>query len=345
VGSGGAKSERDTAQVDHALPATGTVVVGVDGSASSRAALRFAAEEARMRHDTLSVVMAQNLRLKDLTAPEPAAGAGGGMSVLAMLVAQPGAEIALAAAPPQRLSGSNPRLQRIVDDELGPTPAVPVDVATWEGRPARVLTDQSTSADLVVVGSRGRGGFRGLLLGSVSQRVAHRAPCPVIVVRRPPNPVPEGALPVGRVVVGFDITAGVTETALAVLRFGAEEAKLRSALLDVVIVGEMADDDRRNQAAPPGSADQAAAARVRRLVVEESDGSDLRVEVTMRSGNVAEELIDASRDATLLVLGSGRDALAGLEPGSIRHQVTHYAACPVAIFKARPPGTDVQGRT
>jgi nucleotide-binding universal stress UspA family protein len=146
------------------------------------------------------------------------------------------------------------------------------------------------------------------------------------------------------VVVGFDIAAGATETALPVLRFAAEESRLRSAPLNVVIVDEKDDDDRPKKTAHPGSVSEDVAARIRRLVVEESNGSDLQVEVTMRTGNVAKELIDASRDASLLVLGSGRDVLAGLEPGSVRHQVIHYAACPVAMFKARPRRTDVQGR-
>jgi nucleotide-binding universal stress UspA family protein len=341
VGSGGVKSERGTAQADRAIPATGAVVVGVDGSASSRAALRFAAEEALMRHGTLAVVMAS---LKDMTPPKTAADDVSGMAALGMLLGEPAGELAVAAAPPLRMSGRNPRLQRIIDDELGPTPPVPVDVETWEGRAARVLTERSTSADLVVVGSRGRGGFRGLLLGSVSQRVAHRASCPIIVVRRPSNSLREGAAPVGRVVVGFDIAAGATETALAVLRFAAEESRLRSAPLNVVIVDEKDDDDRPKKTAHPGSVSEDVAARIRRLVVEESNGSDLQVEVTMRSGNVAKELIDASRDASLLVLGSGRDVFAGLEPGSVRHQVIHYAACPVALFRARPRRADVQGR-
>jgi nucleotide-binding universal stress UspA family protein len=61
-----------------------------------------------------------------------------------------------------------------------------------EGQPARVLLDEARDADLLVVGSRGLGGFRGLLLGSVSQQCAHHAACPLVIVRSRPERSPEG---------------------------------------------------------------------------------------------------------------------------------------------------------
>jgi nucleotide-binding universal stress UspA family protein len=62
-------------------------------------------------------------------------------------------------------------------------PAVNVETAAIEGPPAQVLVDMSAEADLLVVGSRGRGDFSELLLGSVSQQCVHHARCPVTVVR------------------------------------------------------------------------------------------------------------------------------------------------------------------
>lgn len=63
------------------------------------------------------------------------------------------------------------------------SPEVRVEGVLVHGQPDVVLLDEAADADLVVVGSRGRGGIAGLLLGSVSQRIVHHAPCPVVVVR------------------------------------------------------------------------------------------------------------------------------------------------------------------
>lgn len=59
----------------------------------------------------------------------------------------------------------------------------PAKAKRWEGQPAAVLLKEAEQADMIVVGSRGRGGFANLLLGSVTQQVVHHAPCPVVVVR------------------------------------------------------------------------------------------------------------------------------------------------------------------
>ena len=71
----------------------------------------------------------------------------------------------------------------VIKAELGEDPPVPVQPLVKQGNAAQVLIKQSADADLLVVGTRGRGGFRGLVLGSVSQHVAAYAKCPVTVVR------------------------------------------------------------------------------------------------------------------------------------------------------------------
>ena len=74
-------------------------------------------------------------------------------------------------------------LQKTLTEVLGDSPSLAVDARVVEGNAAKVLIDLSDGADLLVVGSRGHGGFAGLLLGSVSQQVAAHAQCNVVVVR------------------------------------------------------------------------------------------------------------------------------------------------------------------
>jgi nucleotide-binding universal stress UspA family protein len=78
----------------------------------------------------------------------------------------------------------------VLSDVLDPEERAGVEVVVVEGNPVDVIHDESRDAAVVVVGSRGRGGFAGLLLGSVSQRVAQHAACPVVIVPTPPETSP-----------------------------------------------------------------------------------------------------------------------------------------------------------
>ena len=141
------------------------IVVGVDQSEGARAALRFALEEAKLRRATLRVVHAWQYGYIGATGVEGAYPAlGGDIKEL-----RAGAETALA----ETLRESIPEAD-----------TVEIERRVVEGRPAAVLVDESRGADLLVVGSRGHGGFTGLLLGSVSQQCAHHATCPVVIVHR-----------------------------------------------------------------------------------------------------------------------------------------------------------------
>jgi nucleotide-binding universal stress UspA family protein len=75
-------------------------------------------------------------------------------------------------------------LETVVDDVVGENRDMTVEQRAMEGPPVEVLVDAARGADLLVVGSRGRGGFKQLLLGSVSQQLAHHAPCPLVIYRR-----------------------------------------------------------------------------------------------------------------------------------------------------------------
>ena len=144
------------------------IVVGVDQSEGARAALRFALEEAKLRRATLRVVHAWQYGYIGATGVEGAYPAlGGDIKEL-----RAGAETALA----ETLRESIPEAD-----------TVEIERRVVEGRPAAVLVDESRGADLLVVGSRGHGGFTGLLLGSVSQQCAHHAACPVVIVHRKPE--------------------------------------------------------------------------------------------------------------------------------------------------------------
>jgi len=138
-----------------------TIVVGVDGSPGSRLALTWAAAEAADHRADLIV-----MNVWEHTLPPPA----GSLSVSEHYV-------------PDASQSTPEELLAIIKEVLGEEPPVLVQPRMQQGNPAKVLIEQSANADLLVVGTRGYGGFRGLVLGSVSQHVAAYAQCPVTVVR------------------------------------------------------------------------------------------------------------------------------------------------------------------
>ena len=131
-----------------------SVVVGVDGSAGSVRALKWAAEEAKARKTVLKVVFAWSFLDQPQGTFDPNYGEEQARARLDEILASHAAD----------LDGVD--VERLVVNDL----------------PASALLDQAKGADALVVGSRGLGGFRGLLLGSVSQQVANHAPCAVVIV-------------------------------------------------------------------------------------------------------------------------------------------------------------------
>lgn len=138
----------------------GKIVVGVDGSAGSREALRWAFAEAQIRDTSLEAVIVWQY---PVTASLPTFG--------------------VMDTPADFQSDARTTLIEILASE-GITAEAPIPVSTLvaEGNPARALLDASSEADLLVVGSRGHGGFTGVLVGSISQQCVHHATCPVVVV-------------------------------------------------------------------------------------------------------------------------------------------------------------------
>ncbi|MBG6058115.1 nucleotide-binding universal stress UspA family protein [Cryobacterium sp. MP_M5] len=132
------------------------VVVGVDGSPESIAALRWAVDEARLRHGRVRPITSWSYP------PRTADVEGEYID--------------------DRSERGAERIQAVALDAV-PFEGVDVTGHIVQGPPASVLLDAANGADLLVVGSRGLGGFSGLLLGSVSNQLVHHAPCPVLVIR------------------------------------------------------------------------------------------------------------------------------------------------------------------
>jgi nucleotide-binding universal stress UspA family protein len=143
------------------------IVVGVDGSDTSKDALRFALEEGELRGATVAVVHAW-------IAPDPPVGP--------MLPPPP---IDWPGMTREVREAAERLVAELVDEVAGDRrEAVRIETIVEEGAPAKVVLEHAERADLVIVGSRGLGGFARLLLGSVSEQVARHAPCPVLIYRR-----------------------------------------------------------------------------------------------------------------------------------------------------------------
>ena len=138
------------------------IVVGVDGSASSLAALRWAVHQAELTGGTVDAVVAWQM---------PATMTGFGFAPVAVA---DGSEMEQTA---QRI------LDQMVSKVARPEGGPAMRRLAVQGFPAPVLLGASVGADLLVLGSRGHGGFSGALLGSVSQHCVRHARCPVVIIR------------------------------------------------------------------------------------------------------------------------------------------------------------------
>lgn len=303
------------------------IVVGIDGSDQSTCALLWAAREAERRSAPLYVVTAY-------TVPVFAASSmDAGYATVDDAVIRESAHSVLTEA-----------LRHVEGLDVEVHPRVEA------GDPAGVLLDLSREAELMVVGSRGRGGFVGRLLGSVSSALPAHATCPTAVIpvcasarlgrpeldRRPRRDAPAVVEPV--VVVGVDGSEQARMASLA----AAEEARSRGLGLRVVcsvapfngsLAWVPAPVDREALHADLGV--QLAAGRD----WLQSHYPDLEITVELRDGPPAEVLIAASATSELLVVGTrGRGGFAGMLMGSTSQGVLHHARGPVLVVpdKADP---------
>ncbi|GAA4921268.1 nucleotide-binding universal stress UspA family protein [Stackebrandtia albiflava] len=287
----------------------GPVTVGYDGSDESRFAVRFAAGEARLRECPLHIVYAS---------PIPLAGGrhfSGATWYESGTVREAIQEM----------------MDEIVEVTSRETSGVDVrgevvDSMTTGG----TMIERSRESSVVVLGSRGRGGFTGLLLGSTSAQVAAHAHCPVVITRRPPE---QDTPQAGRVVVGVDDSP----LSQAALRFGFESAALRDADLVAVRVWQY-EIPTIDAAAVPIAFDQEYTEEREKANLSEAlagwrqEYPQVTVIPTLVNGDPRRRLLEAAQGAAVLVVASrGRGGFASLVLGSTSHAVVQHAEVPVAV--------------
>jgi nucleotide-binding universal stress UspA family protein len=140
------------------------IVVGIDGSEAAKNALRWALEEARLRS---AEIVAMHAWEAPPAMPEP--GPAPGFDLVGIL--------------PEVEEAGERLVKAVVEEVVGDDSDVTVEPVAIQGPAASVLVEAARDADMLVVGSRGHGGFTALLLGSVSQQLAHHAPCPLLIHR------------------------------------------------------------------------------------------------------------------------------------------------------------------
>jgi len=207
-------------------------------------------------------------------------------------------------------------------------PDVEVVTEIVDGGPWEVLVAAAEGAQMVVVGSRGLGGFAGLLLGSVSRHVLSWAPCPAVVVRKPP------AQPTNSIVAGV---TGRSDQA-PVLDFAFREAELRGASLRLLhgwtppVVPSIGDK-------PPIAYDLEGIGTSEEIMLAEAVAGwqdrfpDVRVIRDVVRVHPAKALVDASAVHDLTVVGGRSGLRRMLGMGSIAHALVHHARGPVAVVR------------
>jgi nucleotide-binding universal stress UspA family protein len=213
-------------------------------------------------------------------------------------------------------------------------PGTDIEIRVAIGSPSGLLLEASEHAHLLVIGSRGKGGFAGLLLGSVGTQVAAHAECPTVVMRGAPRDSQ-------RIVVGVDGSPN-SEQALA---FAFDLASRHG--WDVVAVHAWEVPSYDIIVAPIGEipiplsdvADEEVRLAAEVLAGFRTDYPDVRVHEHLVRSSPVDALLDAATDAVMIVVGTrGRGPTLGAVLGSVSNGVLHKAHIPVAVVPYRDPG-------
>ncbi|MDX3580694.1 universal stress protein [Streptomyces europaeiscabiei] len=281
------------------------IVVGVDGSEPGLRAVDWAADEAALRGAPLRLVYASLWERYE------------------------GARLAEDLGEPSE----RVRAEDIVDGAARRAhlrrPDVKITTEVLPEEPEYTLLRESRTASLLVTGTRGRSALTEALLGSVSLTVAAHAHCPMIVVRGSHD---NRALPAthGRVVVGV----GERPTSSAAVRFAFDEARRRGAEVEALRAWRCPAHETTDHpllAGEPARVHEEQAVKALEAALQDAP-ADVRLHRRTVEGHARNMLVDASRDADLLVIGAKRrQRHFGLQLGRVTHGVLHHSACPVVI--------------
>lgn len=289
----------------------GRVVVGYDGSDSSTRAAQWAAGEARTRGRGLTLVHA-------ILPPVTTGGLGVGLPPSLDLIDQ-----------------MEQHAKQQMDSFAATLTGIDVRSVVSVGSPSSVMLEASEGADLVVVGSRGRGGFTGLLLGSVGAQVAAHAASPVAVIRKL---APEGAR---TVVVGID----GSPAAEAALAFAFDAASHHGWSITAVHAWDVPAYDLLivpNGPVPvplTDVADDEVRLTAEVLAGFRDDYPDVEVEERLVRSPAVQALVTASDQAAMIVVGThGHGPAMGALLGSVSNGLLHKASVPVVVVPPIDPG-------
>ncbi|MFI6444440.1 universal stress protein [Kitasatospora sp. NPDC050543] len=279
-----------------------SVVVGIDGSAQSAAAARWAAEEARRSGRALRMVH---------------------------VVDEEGGALARTGQPVDRL----PRSVTAIRDRIAAVlPELEIACERIPGSPAYALAAAGERGGLLVLGSRGLGGFTGLLVGSVGLRTAAHAGCPVVLVRDDADGTAGSR---GEVVVGVRGDRPCD----AVLAFAFDQAVRRGAVLRAVEARTSPAGPYATQAPLDQRSIRESLATARLVHLQDALGRwrekfpEVRTQAEVVGRGAADALLEASRGASLVVLGRRAPGHPMATPrlGAVAHAVLHHAHGPVAV--------------